>query len=190
MANTGDIEPNTINVPMNNYLYRNQGNSNRWLLLKLEGTASNRSAIGAKVRLQAKVGGRQFWQLREISGGSGYCSQNDLRVHFGLGDANRADVIRIEWPSGQVQELRGSAANQLLNIQEPPVLSVAAPSDDGAFHFTLRGGIGHRYVIQQSTNLVDWSEFTRLTTSDFNTVLVEGDRASASARFYRVLGDN
>src|SRR5207253_4127879 len=55
----------------NNCLYHNNGNSNNWLKVKCVGTVSNRSAIGAKVRAKATIGGKTVWQLREISGGSG-----------------------------------------------------------------------------------------------------------------------
>src|SRR5205807_8524022 len=82
----------------NNALYHNNGNSNAWLTLKLEGRLSNRSAIGAKVRVKATIGGKAVWQLREISGGGGLGSQNDLRAAFGLGDATNADIVRVEWP--------------------------------------------------------------------------------------------
>ena len=51
------------------FLYRNNGNLNSWLKLKLIGTVSNRSAIGAKVRVKATIGGKTFWQMREFSGG-------------------------------------------------------------------------------------------------------------------------
>jgi hypothetical protein len=84
----------------NNFLYHNNGNSNAWLMLKLEGRISNRAAIGAKVRLRATIQGRELWQLRELSGGGSLGSQNDLRAGFGLGDATNAEVLRLEWPSG------------------------------------------------------------------------------------------
>lgn len=86
--------------------------------MRLVGTLSNRSAIGAKVRVKATIRGKTFWQLREISGGSGCCSQNDLRTHFGLGDATNADLVRIEWPSGIVQELSNVAAKQFVTVTE------------------------------------------------------------------------
>jgi len=98
-----------------NFLYRNNGNGNNWITLRLVGTASNRSAIGAKVRLKARIGGRIFWQMREISGGG----QNDLRASFGLGNAAHVDTVRIEWPSGAVQEFRNVAAKRFLTIDEP-----------------------------------------------------------------------
>jgi hypothetical protein len=103
-----------------NFLYRNNGNANHWLMVKLLGSASNRTAIGAKLRLQALIGGRTLWQMREISGGTSISCQNDPRAHFGLGDATAASLLRIEWPSGLVQELENVRANQILTIAEPP----------------------------------------------------------------------
>ncbi len=103
----------------NNFLYHNNGNSNAWLTLKLEGRISNRAAIGAKVRIRATIQGREVWQLREISGGGSLGSQNDLRAAFGLGDAISANVVRIEWPSGMVQELHAVGARQFLTVVEP-----------------------------------------------------------------------
>src|SRR5207244_8225277 len=104
-------------------LYHNNDNGNSWLKLKLTGTVSNRSAIGAKVRVKATINGKSFWQMREISGGEGFLSQNDMRPNFGLGDATKAEIVRIEWPSGQVQELTDVPARQILKVQQPPVHS-------------------------------------------------------------------
>ena len=116
----------------NNLLYRNNGNSNSWLNLRLIGTVSNRSAIGAKVRLHATIGGKTFWQLREISGGSGFGSQNDMRANFGLGDATDADIVRIEWPSGIVQDTVQVGVDRLVRIRERDTrLGVPAPSPVG-----------------------------------------------------------
>jgi hypothetical protein len=102
----------------NNCLYRNNGNSNSWLKVKLLGTVSNRSAIGAKVRVKAMIGGKTFWQLREISSGSGF-AQNALEAHFGLGNATNIDTLRIEWPSGITQEFHDVGTNQLWTQVEP-----------------------------------------------------------------------
>jgi len=62
---------------------------------------SNRSAIGAKVRVKATIGGVSRWQLRQITGGSGWVGYNELRANFGFGDATKIDIVRIEWPSGE-----------------------------------------------------------------------------------------
>ena len=71
-----------------NVLYRNSRNGNGWLNIKCVGTFSNRSAIGTKVRVKATIGGKNYWQLREISGTTGYACQNDIRANFGLGEDN------------------------------------------------------------------------------------------------------
>ena len=99
-------------------VYRNNGTENNWLVLTLEGTRSNRSAIGAKVYLSANIRGEAVQQMREVSGGSGHSCQNDLRVHFGLGDADTIERIRIEWPSGQVDQLTNVSPNQFLTLKE------------------------------------------------------------------------
>ncbi len=106
------------------YLYHNNGNGNHWVLLDLEGKVSNRSAIGAKVRLKAVISGHAVWQMREISAQSAYCSQNDLRAHFGIGDASVVDSIVIQWPSGIVQRLVNMAPDQILHIEEDQVNAV------------------------------------------------------------------
>jgi enediyne biosynthesis protein E4 len=106
-------------------LYRNEGNGNHWLKLRLVGTQGNRDAVGAKVRLKATIDGQELWQLRQVqSNGSWLASQNDPRPHFGLGDATTAEVVRIEWPSGEVTELYDVAADQILDVQEPPRLQI------------------------------------------------------------------
>jgi hypothetical protein len=99
-------------------LYHNNGNANHWLTIKLTGTISNHSAIGAKVRLKATISGNAVWQLREISSQNAYCSQNDVRAHFGLGDATAIDSIKIEWPSGIVQYSTALSPNQFIHIIE------------------------------------------------------------------------
>lgn len=100
------------------FLYHNDGNSNKWITLKLQGTVSNRSAIGAKVRVKAVINGSPVWQLREVSAQSAYCSQNDMRAHFGLGNATQIDSVKIEWPSGIVQYSTGLGTNQFVTIPE------------------------------------------------------------------------
>ena len=85
-----------------NFLYRNDGSTgaNHWLHVRCVGVASNRSAIGARVRVKATIGGSPVWQLREISSQTGYNSMNSLAVEFGLGDATVVDSLVVDWPSG------------------------------------------------------------------------------------------
>ena len=118
------------NVDEADYLYHNNRNSNHWLMVSLEGNVSNKSAIGAKIRVKAIVNGTAVWQMREISAQSAYCSQNDMRAHFGLADATIVDSMVIEWPSGIRQYRTGVLPNQILDIEEDLVNAVreALPS--------------------------------------------------------------
>lgn len=101
-------------------LYHNDGNANAWLIVKLIGTVSNRSAIGAKVRVHASYRGASRWQLREISGGDGQENQQSLDAEFGLADATNIDTVRVEWPSGIVQDLTDVTPRQRLTVTEAP----------------------------------------------------------------------
>ena len=99
-------------------LYHNDGNANHWITISLTGTNSNRSAIGAKVRVKAIINGNVVWQLREISAQSSYCGQNDMRAHFGLGNTAIIDSIMIEWPSDTVEYFTNVTTDQFIKITE------------------------------------------------------------------------
>jgi hypothetical protein len=86
-----------------------------WVILQLIGTRSNRSGIGARVKLTANG----HAQTEEVRSGGSYLSQNDLRLHFGLGGASRIDQIQISWPSGQNQVLHDLACDRVVPIREP-----------------------------------------------------------------------
>lgn len=88
---------------------------NQWIEFDLEGRQSNRSAIGTEIRLHWN--GQQ--QVQEVSGGSGFCAQNQRRLHFGLGRTAQVDRVEIRWPSGKVQTLRAPELNRIHKIQEP-----------------------------------------------------------------------
>jgi hypothetical protein len=87
---------------------------NKWIGFELEGTASNRSAIGAEVRV--------FWdgkqQVQQITGGGGFCSQNQRRLHFGLGKNPQIERAEIRWPSGNVYTMQKPVAGQVYKIKE------------------------------------------------------------------------
>ncbi len=90
-------------------------NHNHWITIVLQGTKSNRDGIGARLELVA--GGRK--QMAERVAGSGYLSQDDGRVHFGLGAATRVDKLIIHWPSGREQVLSNLAVDRILKVTEP-----------------------------------------------------------------------
>jgi hypothetical protein len=88
---------------------------NAWIDFELEGSVSNRSAIGAEVKL--------FWngrqQVQQVSGGSGFCAQNQRRLHFGLGKNARVEKAEVRWPSGKTQTIDKPATGQVNKIREP-----------------------------------------------------------------------
>jgi len=86
-----------------------------WIGFDLEGTRSNRDAIGAQVRVS--WGGQV--QLQEIQSASGFCAQNQHRLHFGLGQGAAVDKVEIRWPSGQTQTIEAPAVNQVHRLKEP-----------------------------------------------------------------------
>jgi len=114
--NDGDLDVLVVNLNDRPSLYRNDGNNkNHWIGFRLEGTRSNRDAIGA--RIEVETNGKK--KVSEIRSGGSYLSHDDLRVHFGLGDATAVDHVRIRWPNGNTQELGGFDADQLVTLREP-----------------------------------------------------------------------
>jgi hypothetical protein len=114
--NDGDMDIFIVNLNDRCvFLRNNKGNQNNWLTLNLIGTTSNRDGVGARVKLT--FGGKV--QTAQKKSTTGYLSQNDPRMHFGLAKNETADRIEITWPSGKSQVLENIKANQILNITEP-----------------------------------------------------------------------
>jgi hypothetical protein len=86
-----------------------------WIDFELEGSTSNRSAIGARVALHWN----DHVQVQEVSGGSGFSAQNQRRLHYGLGDRSQVDRVVIQWPSGRHQTIEGPQVDSLHRITEP-----------------------------------------------------------------------
>ena len=113
--NDGDIDLLVMNMNEPPSLLRNDAaGGHGWITLQLEGTASNRSAIGATVVLSS--GG--VTQARAVLSQSSYYSHDDLRLHYGLGKAARVDRIEVRWPSGAVDLLRDLPVRQVLTVRE------------------------------------------------------------------------
>jgi enediyne biosynthesis protein E4 len=113
--NDGDVDVIVNNLDGPPTLLRNDGGSgNGSILVKCVGTKSNRSAIGARVRVTS--GGHA--QIREVMSGGSYYSQSDLRLHFGLGRAAAADSLEIAWPSGLKETFKDLPARHLFVVQE------------------------------------------------------------------------
>ena len=117
----GDLDDNgTIDVVINNIhdtpdvFLTTATPGHHWLAVRLIGTRSNRSAIGARVRVTTG----QVTQIREVQGGGSYLSQNDLRVHVGLGAASVVDRIEVRWPNGLEETWTGVTPDRLLTLRE------------------------------------------------------------------------
>jgi enediyne biosynthesis protein E4 len=114
--NDGDIDGYIVNL--NDYgafLRNNKGNQNNWLTLKLVGTTSNRDGIGSTVKITS--GGKV--QTAQKKSTTGYLSQNDPRMHFGISKNEIVEKVEIRWPSGKIQLLENIKANQILTVKEP-----------------------------------------------------------------------
>ena len=113
--NDGDVDVVVNNVHAPPDLFRTESRtSHRWLAVKLVGTTSNRSAIGARVRVTAG----DLTLVDEVRGGGSYFSQNDLRVHFGLGDYAGTVRVEVRWPNGGEERWEGIAPNRLVELKE------------------------------------------------------------------------
>ena len=119
--NDGDLDAvvNTVNgLPQ--LLRCDSSSGNNWIKIKTMGVKSNRRGIGARVTCVTTVSGesKPHRQIDEVRSGGGYLSQSDLRVHFGLGKADKIDSLEIRWPSGQVDTVKDIGVNQQLFVSE------------------------------------------------------------------------
>jgi hypothetical protein len=116
LSNAGVLDVIVANQRGPLLVYKNRVQPGRhWIAFDLEGRASNRSAIGARVEL--RWGGRT--QVQEVSGGSGFSAQNDRRLHYGLGTSTAVEQVSIRWPSGREQTIDHPRIDALTRIVEP-----------------------------------------------------------------------
>jgi enediyne biosynthesis protein E4 len=122
--NDGDLDLLVINqFPVNDglpiisptLLYRNDSSRGNWLKVALQGTDTDLNGIGS--RIEAKIG--ELTLIREIDGGSSHLSQNSVIAHFGLGDAENVDTLKVKWLGGKEQVLTNQEVNQLITIEQP-----------------------------------------------------------------------
>jgi hypothetical protein len=113
--NDGDIDIVVSNIDNRPMLLRNDGgNRGNWLELKTVGTAGNRDGIGTKVKVVAG----DLVQYDHVRAGGGFLSGNDLRLHFGLGNRKRVDLIEVRWTSGKIERFQNVEVNRILTVQE------------------------------------------------------------------------
>jgi enediyne biosynthesis protein E4 len=124
IANNGNIDIVVLNVgePPSLLLNTNKAANHR-VLFHLVGTESNRAAIGARVTIHSAG----MMQFDEVHGGGSYLSQNDLRVHFGLGSANKIGSVEVRWPTGKTESFKDVAADKIYTIVEGHGIQDSAP---------------------------------------------------------------
>jgi hypothetical protein len=116
LGNRGAVDVIVANQNQPPVLYRNTPDSaNHWVAFQLVGTHSNRSAIGAEVVVESG----DLRQRRVVDGGMGFASQNDRRLHFGLGRREWVDRVVIHWPSGTEQVLTAPLIDRFITVTEP-----------------------------------------------------------------------
>jgi enediyne biosynthesis protein E4 len=119
--NDGDIDVvvNTVN-DFPQLLRCDSTLAHNWIKVRAIGVTSNRSGIGARLRCVTRPPDepKPHQQLDEVRSGGSYISQNDLRVHFGIGKAEKVDLLEIRWPSGQIDTLKDVKPNQLIYVEE------------------------------------------------------------------------
>jgi len=114
--NDGDLDILITNLNSSPKLYRNDGrNQNHWLMISVTGSKSNKDGIGTRIRLTSQ----KKTQVRDVMSSSGYLSQSDSRVHFGLGDSDKIDEIEFRWPNGKTTSLKNVSVDQILFVTEP-----------------------------------------------------------------------
>ena len=115
LFNDGNMDAVVEDLEGSPMVLRNRGIPGRhWISFELAGMTSNRLAIGARIKIVA--GG--VTQTDEIHSGGSYLSQNDLRVHFGLGSVNKVDAVEIHWPSGATETFKNLAADNFYSVLE------------------------------------------------------------------------
>jgi hypothetical protein len=112
--NDGDLDLLVTNNNAASNLLLNEGGRGNAVIVRVIGTRGNRSAIGT--HLDLLTGQRR--QMREVQSGSSYLSQNDLRAHFGLGDAKQSERLEIRWPGGMIETVENLPANHVITIHE------------------------------------------------------------------------
>jgi hypothetical protein len=108
LANSGRVWVVVNNVDQVPFLYEPSGTAGNWVRIRLTGTRSNRSAIGARVRVTTG----KLTQTNEVRSGDSYLCSSDIRLHFGLGQAKSIDQLEIRWPNRQVEKYERLAVNR------------------------------------------------------------------------------
>jgi hypothetical protein len=138
--NDGDLDLFVSGVDATRALYRNltAATGNNWINIKCIGLVSNKSALGTIVKLRATINGVDTWQMREINAQNSFLCQNDLRVHFGLGNAATIQTLIIKYPSGAEETFSNISVNMFYtNVESSGTLGLVSVINETANPFRL-----------------------------------------------------
>ena len=124
----GDLDLVVTNIDEPTSIYRNLGHEGHRVVIRLAGTGGNRAGLGATIEIESQAGK----QIRLANPMTGFLSCNDAAVHFGLGQADTIDTLRVRWPSGQVQTFNDLAADRRYTITEPSGGQAPGPAKPSA----------------------------------------------------------
>lgn len=156
-------------------LYRNTSVSGTWLKVHAVGVVTNRSAIGARLRVVRNG----FAQIREVNGGSSYLSEHDLVAHFGLGSSGTVDTLEVRWPSGCVDRMTGVAANQTVTVVEGSTGIVEVTSISAS---TVAAGIRVVWEVGCAPAAAGFRIYRRDTETDEEVLLDTGGALAPAER--------
>jgi len=126
LDNDGDLDLGIARDGPNRLFFNNLDNANHYIKIKLTGVVANKNGIGSLVRVKSTISGQPTWQMRDISGQTGFASQNSLIAHFGLGDATQIDSIIIDWAGSETRDiLLNVPVDQLIEVTEQQTSSLS-----------------------------------------------------------------
>ena len=183
----GDNEEEPDPSTARNTLLLNKGGKQHFLRILCEGSTSNRSAIGARVQVVARIKDQLVSQMRFVPGGAGSYTggQPSFILHFGLGDASRVEKIQVRWPNGGLSTYGDLPINETLRIIEPERLQMQI-NDDGSASLKSRASIAGYFVLQESIDLQIWTDSYTLPRSQFGTFQFTIPSLNQSCGFFRI----
>lgn len=182
--NDGDLDLFIMGTGTAKGLYKNDSLAygNNWVNIKCNGTLSNKSAIGTIVRIKAVINGQPVWQLREINAMNTFMGHNDLRVHFGLGNATSIDSIIIHYLNGANEIFTGVAVNAFYsNTEGSGILSAVTlvkEKENPAFAFIAYPNPAGSYMLVKNKNLKEITSAYKLYNAsglELQSALLEND---------------
>lgn len=159
VAAVGDLNNDGfLDIQTGNSIRLNNGNTNKWIKLNLQGTQSNKNGIGARVEIYGAFGK----QIRDVRSGEGFKHMSTLNVHFGIGQATAITQVIIRWPSGIVDVIQNPAVNQSLVVIEGVTLGLA---ENNGNNFVLYPNPAKDFI---SIQLKEMQEIKQATIYDLN----------------------